>query len=549
MRIAFLQDIKYALSQKESFWLNLSILIYIAVLPFNVFGLDLFRNGRVIKFTEIALLFVVIFGTRAYLNGQIVIKKAPWFYAFLLLQFSIQFVSVVNSPIPEAGFDVAIAVASYSVLVIILFNVIRSESLLRAIMVVMGAAAVIVVMHSFAIYIMRGGIFMTREQPTILGNDIAGYFAYMLLMFGVGLVYVFFSEKNKKIRYVLWFFVALWLWVTILPAVKLHQIATLILLILLMVMLVGQRLKAFTLTFLFVVLLVFQLNIVPIKNKYLLAYNTITGGALDLKESEKQSQKLALLLEKKLTPKPEPVEVAVAPSAPEPAPATPAPAPEPSPPAPAPEPSPPLKEKHTFLIDEYSAENQVSRRWAGLFGRGSSVDVRMRGFMSGWLMGWSNPWTGIGAGQTPRVIDDYSKTLRVKSLDKDYLAWLPFREIVLSNTEFSPGIIGIYNIYLNAWAETGAIGLFAFLGILGTVIYKSAYVLRTTSDPEKRKLLCFLFALLVTVAGLVNMADITWVHPWLWTIIALTYAATNVNYGANQQMKGESTENMRIKSV
>jgi len=156
------EDIRKALSDGEDFWLNLSILLYVALLPFNAFAIHILPGPYFrLNLTKVALVLVVIFGLRSYFQGRPEIRKAYLLYSFLILQIFANGLSVLNSPHPRESLLLAITVSQYSILVFVLVNVVRSEILLRAILSVMGVVVLIVLIHSIGIYLWRDGVFFT----------------------------------------------------------------------------------------------------------------------------------------------------------------------------------------------------------------------------------------------------------------------------------------------------------------------------------------------------------------------------------------------------
>ena len=131
------QDAHAILLDRRMSLLTISLLLYFVLLPFNVFGFHAaFPFERSFKYTEIALLLIMIFGLDAYLRRRIDLKPAWWLYGFLLLQAIAQFTSLLGgAPNVRTGIDVAISVASYSILVFVLINVITTKAQLKAIMV------------------------------------------------------------------------------------------------------------------------------------------------------------------------------------------------------------------------------------------------------------------------------------------------------------------------------------------------------------------------------------------------------------------------------
>ena len=85
--MVFLGNIRKALGDGEDFWLKLSILLYVAVLPFNAFAIHILPGPYFrLNITKVALALVVILGLRSYFKGRSEIKKAYLLYSFLILQ-------------------------------------------------------------------------------------------------------------------------------------------------------------------------------------------------------------------------------------------------------------------------------------------------------------------------------------------------------------------------------------------------------------------------------------------------------------------------------
>jgi hypothetical protein len=248
-------------------YLNASILIYAALLPFNVFGFTIPVLGKFIKYTEVALVFIVIFGVIAYLKKHIKIREANWLYLFLILNIGAQFLSIVFAPYPFNYIAPAIAAAQYSVLVFVLIQVFHSEKLIKAVLVVMGLSVLIVVFHSLILYVIQDGVFQTREQPSIIGNDIGNYLSYLLVMFGAGLAYIFLNERWGKWWVISAIVLAGWMYSVIITGVKMGQLTTLAMFSILFVILKGSRFRVLIAMAILFGLFGVQYNIVPIQNQ------------------------------------------------------------------------------------------------------------------------------------------------------------------------------------------------------------------------------------------------------------------------------------------
>jgi hypothetical protein len=192
------RDIRAVFSEPGTRLLDASILIFFAFLPFHLVRFHLPIFGLSVKYTEIAFIFIGIFGVYAFFRGRITIRKSYWLYVFLGLHAFVQFFSAFFAPYGVETWDPAIAAASYSVILFILINVIRSQRLIRVILHIMGLSVLIVVVHSLFLYIIQDFVFQTRLQPSIIGNDIGNYLGYLLVMFGVGVVFLLFEHYKRK---------------------------------------------------------------------------------------------------------------------------------------------------------------------------------------------------------------------------------------------------------------------------------------------------------------------------------------------------------------
>ena len=99
-------DMVEVLRDREHRWLNLSVLLFMVLLPFNAFGLEsldidvLAGPDFKTKFTKIALLAVVPCGASALIRNHIRIRRAPLLYGLLGLQAVASFASMINFPDP-----------------------------------------------------------------------------------------------------------------------------------------------------------------------------------------------------------------------------------------------------------------------------------------------------------------------------------------------------------------------------------------------------------------------------------------------------------------
>lgn len=537
------------------FWLDIGIFLYIILLPFNAFGFKVPILGYLVKYTQLALAFVIIVAAWAYTKGTLKIRKARWLYFFLLLQAITQFVSLLNAQNVFSGFDVAMAVAQYSILVFVLINGMRTEKILRTVLVIMGTItagiSVVAYLQSF-ITRMRGiDYHPTMSSEALLGLGVPHYLAYLLIMYGAGLAYLFVRRTdNRYLRWLITLAVLIWLEVLLITSVKVAHIVALFFSILLIVTLYGARKRAFALLLACIILFAVRFYVIPIKNTAfairhkttatLVAWQDGVAQALRKSPEEKPAGSTGVSVAAVVTANssPSPVEsgspVSQSPPSPSPSPA-PAPVspPPPSPPSPS---TPPV-------VNEYSGENRVRRRWSGTQ-LSDSKKIRQQGIAVGWLMGAESPWTGVGAGQTGLVFDAFIEKAHTKARE---LPDSSFQRHIFTDETLQMNFAdkGLFNIFMNAWAETGIFGLLAVLGILATVFFKSVVTLwriRKIPGVYPIRILFPLFLALI----LYHQTIYLWVHPWLWTIIALTYAAADIKYDTNQQMKGEST-NMRIR--
>lgn len=578
-------------------WLNASIILYFILLPFNTFGFTIPGIGYLFKYTEVVLLLIIAAGVYTYRVRVFPIKKARWLYVFLLLHTTAQFISLLNVDgliaALNRGLPVAISVASYSVLVFVLVNTIRSDDFLRKILVFMGVIGAIIAglsfLHAFWIRLHGTDYHISKTSAWLLGNSNPHYMAYFLLMYSSGLAFLFLRGKIQKRwqKWLLFFGVIASFNMLVVSSVKIAHVTTSAFLLGLIVLTRGARLRALALLVIFFAVFGYNLLKVPITNQYLVLTHSVRGRFIEpFKErifvledrvyEWREQRKLAAL-----SGAPSPVEtadartaVAVAPLAlaPSPPPAVsapelplpPIPKPELPPPPllPAPEPSPPpppppIAPKVPFEIkqdvsdeikkelkDEYSDENRIWRRWQG--GQlDDSKKIRQRGLAVAWLMGAESPWTGVGVGQTPpQVFDAFTAKVRAKARTLDSSSW---KNLIFVDEEIkaSPADKGVFNIFAIAFAETGLPGLVAIVGILATVFFKGAATLWRMRKIPGVYPIRILFPLFIAII-LYHQTVYLWVHPWLWTVIALTYVAADIKYDTNQRIKDEST-NMRIR--
>ena len=477
-----MEDIRKAFNNGEEFWLNLSILLYVALLPFNAFDIHILPGPYFrLNFSKAALLLVVVFGLWSYFQGRLEIKKAYLLYFFLILQVFANFFSILNSPNPRESVFLAITASQYSILVFILINVIRSEVLLRAILRVMTVVVLVVVVHSLGIYWWRSGVFSTRTQPSILGNGIGHYLSYCLLMFGTGLVYSLFTEESKRFKNLLWVFVGLWIFIVHITAMKAASIVLLVFVSLLLVTFQKERKKVWALITLTILLFIAAFSVVPAMSAYL----TITR-----------------LEDPVVDPVVDPVAIPRD-----------------------------LGDLFQVLLHGNSPvklTNSVYGRWVG---QGNSLKVRIRGWLSGLMMGWSSPLSGVGVGQTGHYITSYSELAKERT--KNTLLSLPGRDRFFSNEHFYFNAVSVYNIFINAWAETGIFGLIAIIGIIFSVIIKGVPVFVGAGKSGNVNALCCFLPLFLSIL-LYHQVIYFWFHPWLWTIVALTYTAADLSRFASR---------------
>jgi len=182
------------------------------------------------------------------------------------------------------------------------------------------------------------------------------------------------------------------------------------------------------------------------------------------------------------------------------------------------------------------SENIVANKWDRKRGYGaSSESLRAHGMLGGWYMGWAFPLTGVGAGQAPHFFDYFSGVVRDRVIrDSSFLAFLPerIRDPFIARTRWSSAESGISSIFLVAWGETGLLGLLALVGLLATVIVKGSVAIWTARPFDERTAVLFLVPVLIALI-LMHQMVLIFVHPWIWSMIALAYAAAE--FGGQRQ--------------
>ncbi|MEE2792130.1 MAG: Gldg family protein [Acidobacteriota bacterium] len=175
-------------------------------------------------------------------------------------------------------------------------------------------------------------------------------------------------------------------------------------------------------------------------------------------------------------------------------------------------------------MGRYSPDNRYIRRWLDVARPGSSLEIRVRGMVVGVLMGLRHPLTGVGVGQTARYFMEISDQVAEWSEDPEFYPELPLRSLLLSDTRSNPYGAGLYNVFMNAWAETGLLGLLSFIGLIGLVGFKG---IRAVRLPFSEVTSVHFFV--PTFLGILffHQTIYLWLHPWLWTLIAMTYAAAD----------------------
>jgi ABC-type multidrug transport system fused ATPase/permease subunit len=575
------RDIQTALERRDTFWMRVSMLAYVLVLPFNAYGFTIPLTAWTMKYTEVAIGALFLSTAVAWRRGQFRFLRAWWLYAALGIHVLAQLASLVNAPDRVIGVRISIAMASYAVLIILLLHVLNSEKVLRAVLVTMGAVCAVVVGVTLAQVIVLSKDFHPGQQFSVLGINTAHYLAYALIFFGVGLVYNVVRSRNKSVEQYVWgCFAVMWLYLTTLHSVKIAQIVMVTLFAFLFLFLRGSRKTVFALFFIFLALFGYRVRYVPITNAFIDAHEAASARIEDVRISGissfpsidisgqglREGQRIAFapattfLTEltnveppPSVPPQPPPpsnVEP-VPPQPPPPSnvePVPPQPPPPsnvepvpPQPPPPTPEPEPVHPEKTTPQkpppvvvppdkghgpdhVDRYAPGSRLVKNWSGIELDGS-ISLRLRGLTVGALMGAEYPWFGAGVGSTKDKdrFDDYvQKSFALaKGPDASRLVrtLIPDYDIPSSNADK-----GVFNIFFNAWAETGGMGLLGLLGVLGVVIAGSVATIWRTRRSKEPEAIRYFFALFLALL-LYHQTIYLWVHPWFWTMIALTVAS------------------------
>lgn len=578
-------DVRAVLADRERRWLHAAVLCAFALLPYNVFGLTLPRAlpvfGESVKFTEIAFLLVAIAAIHALLARRLRILRAPVLYTFLALNAVAQFTALPIAGDRALLFDVGIAVARYSVLVALLVNVLRSDRLLRAVLMVCAGTTIVFGAMTYFRYLRAGGALDPPDIAAVLGSPVPHVLAYASILFGSGIIFVVVRRRYPLVvTGVLLVLFALLAQLLFIAYVKVGQIVFAIFLLALFAVLHGARRRAAMLIAIFALVFFYRYHIVDIRNAVhawvtesrarIAALRSgptptrspfpVDGDAVargvagpltwfapgarvvaDAGATPQQRDRVPSAAPESAssvagftadaTPQQRnPVPSTAPKSAPSVAGSTPAPTAH-APPAPASAVStvPVAAAASTVApaVDFYSAENRARINWTA--GRaGDSVSVRQRGLAVGWLIGRAYPWTGIGPGQLrdKTIFDAFAEQVRVEARTDSSFPWKRYffrDEVILAD----PSDKGIFNIFVNAWAETGVPGLLELLGLLGVVTVQS---IRGIVWAWRRRIVapisvCFpLFLALV----LYHQTIYLWVHPWFWTMLALTYAAARV---------------------
>ncbi|MDO8463175.1 MAG: hypothetical protein Q7S96_02805 [bacterium] len=555
-------DIREVLADRERRWLHASVLAAFALLPFTAFGVQIPIAvpviGASVKLTELTLFAVLLAAVHAVATKRLRILRAPVLYALLALNAAAQFTAYSIAGDRALLLDVGIAVARYSVLVFLLVNVLRSDRLLRAVLTTMGTACLAVMAGTYVNLIVAHGALPTHAIAAIVGSGTPHVLAYALIAFGGGIVYHFVRGRRS------WWgdgmflvLAALWIQLVFVAFVKIGQIVLFAFLVMLLPAVWRQWRRAALLVALFVLVAAYRLNIVDIRNGvHAWAVESAAGIAvrrampMQYPVFPVSGDAVALGLHewggRIIARVPQPVlALAPPPTAPRPATTAIAHADRPSwlsfrrtpsatalpvvmigaaPVAVQPLPPP---EAVAPVVDYYSEANRARRNWSSSHA-GDSVSVRKRGLAVGWVIGRTHPLTGIGPGQLrdKTIFDAYSEQVREEARAASPYPW---KHVFFQDEEIlaAPADKGIFNLFMNAWAETGAPGLLAIIGLLGIVGIQGLRALwraRRVRDILPIAVLLPLFLALVLYHQTIYM----WVHPWFWTMLALTYAAARV---------------------
>ena len=149
------------------------------------------------------------------------------------------------------------------------------------------------------------------------------------------------------------------------------------------------------------------------------------------------------------------------------------------------------------------------------------------GMLTGYEMGKAKPVLGQGVAATPRVIEHFSAVSLEKVKTDQYL---PFVKYFISKKQsvFRPSDGGVFNVFVNAWAETGAVGLIAFLGIFVVVLSKCIKTVLKGKGREDKVVLKIVFPLLLGIL-FVHQTCYLIVGPWLWFVLSIAYQGSQVS--------------------
>ncbi len=143
-------------------------------------------------------------------------------------------------------------------------------------------------------------------------------------------------------------------------------------------------------------------------------------------------------------------------------------------------------------------------------------------------MGKAYPLTGVGPGQQMYFFDHFSEFVREKSYGSPspYLPFLPhfLRKEISNSLKWTIAHSNPHNFFVMAWAETGAIGFLALIGITGVVLFKGLQALWVTRFSMIQYTIRFLFPSFITLF-MFQQVNFFFLHPWFWTTLALAYVA------------------------
>lgn len=564
MGSSIISDIRSVLQEPGKFWLHCSVLLYFALLPFNEFGVSMPWSlplfGARVKYTELVLLVVGITVLVAFARGRLRIVRAPILYAFLALNIVAQFTAWFIVSDRPLLLQVGIAVARYSVLVFLLVNVLRSEQLLRAVLAVMGAiTAIIVTVVVVQVFLVHGAI-GTDSVAWVLGSRVPHTLSYAMVFFGIGLLYLFIRNSYSRLgTVVLVPVLAAWANTIGIAYVKIGQLVALLLLVLLVCVLHGARKKAVIALAVFAIIFAYRYHIVVVQ-KTAIVWRARIARAVTLPESRgRETSSISPIAEPafvdwirggqvpwstlaadplssvRLAFSTTPVVASVhaqdmsVPQVSEPV--TEKPLPE------TPDESLPPVVVIPPEINVYSEANRLRQTWSPTLA-GGSFDVRKRGIAVGWVIGRTFPLTGIGPGQLrdKAQFDAYAAIVRHEAFTRSPYPWkrIFFRTDVIPAADPDKGI---FNIFMNAWAETGAPGLIAVLGLIGVVLVMGLRAVLRSWRVHALPVVVFLVPMFIALL-VYHQTIYLWVHPWFWTALALTYAAARVPFDQSRVPAG-----------